>query len=231
MKSVFSGNLITAMLCMAALCLSSCSYCWPSLNMAEAVLHCDKQVVVCILETPSFKYRYQGIDYYPVKLAYAIDKGGSIYRRGNGGDGVPWCKTDAAERFLVQHESVRTYMCTPTKRDAITGVWTDGLLAEQLIPMRNFPMGKAKRIAVSETLPYEPFMPSYLTYEPVCGAVDGMPVTSLPEEPATWKHVVAFPLGIIDITTSIAMTTTEAAGIMAILPLVAVKNGIEKIFN
>lgn len=94
----YPGILTSTALCLAALGLSACSWCWPSLHTAEAVLHCDRQVVVNILEPPSFKYRYKGLDWRPIKLAYAIDKGKNIYRRG---DGVVWCIQDNSDRYQI----------------------------------------------------------------------------------------------------------------------------------
>ena len=85
----FHRILATTALCLAAVVLSSCSWCWPSLHTAEAVLHQDKQVVVSITSRPSVKYRYQLNDYYPITLAYAVDKGKSIYRRGDGRPRAP----------------------------------------------------------------------------------------------------------------------------------------------
>ena len=125
----------------AALGLSSCSWRWPSLHTAEAVLHCDKQVVVCIAEPGSiFKYRYKGLDWYPIKLARAIDKGKSIYRRG---DGAAWCIQDPTDRYQILQESVRTCM-VPRVEHCTTRV-NGGMRFDQAIMEQDFPFSKAKR--------------------------------------------------------------------------------------
>lgn len=201
-------------LCLAAMGLSSCSWCWPSLHTAEAVLHCDKQVVVSITSRPSFKYRYQGNNYYPVTLAYAVDKGKSIYRRG---DGAPWCTQDNTERFEVQMDTSRRYLYTPS----------DSASPLVLIPEERFNTAAATRMEVAE---YEWYPPGYCfdcPYAEVTCAVEEMPLTQDPVQPAIWKQVVAFPLGCIDLTATLTMTTAEAAGIIAILPFVAIKNALE----
>lgn len=71
MKSFFPKKLTTIALCLAAVGLGSCSYCWPSLHTAEAVLHQDTQVVVCCLsqQGSTVIYRYKGKDHYPIQLA------------------------------------------------------------------------------------------------------------------------------------------------------------------
>ena len=214
MKTIFHRIFSTTALCLAAMGVSSCSWCWPSLHTAEAVLHQDKQVVVSINTRPSFKYRYQGNDYYPITLAYAVDKGKSIYRRG---DGTPWCAQDNTERFDVQMDTAQRYLYMPSAS-------TKPLV---LIPEGRFNMAAATRM---ETEEYEWRPPNYCfdrPYAEVTCAVEGMPLTVATEQPALWKQVVAVPLGCIDLTATLTMTTAEAAGIIAILPFVAIKNAFE----
>lgn len=206
--------LATSALCLAAVGLSSCSWCWPSLHTAEAVLHRDKQVVVSITSRPSVKYRYQGNDYYPITLAYAVDKGKSIYRRGGG---TPWCAQDNTERFDVQMDTARRYLYVPS----------DSTKPLVLIPEGRFNMAAATRM---ETAEYEWRPPNYCfdrPYAEVTCAVEGMPLTVATEHPSLWKQVVAVPLGVIDLTASITMTAAEAAGIVVALPFVAIKNAFE----
>ena len=204
---------ITA-LCLAAVGLSSCSWCWPSLHTAEAVLHQDKQVVVSINTRPSFKYRYQGNDYYPITLAYAVDKGKSIYRRG---DGRPWCAQDNTERFEVQMDTAQRYLYMPS----------DSTKPLVLIPEGRFNMAAATRMETEEYECYHPNNCYDRPYAEVACAVEGMPLTVTTEQPSLWKQVVAVPLGVIDLTTSITMTAAEAAGIVVALPFVAIKNAFE----
>lgn len=218
--------LATSALCLAALGQGGCSWCWPSLHTAEAVLHCDKQVVVCILESPSLKYRYKGQDWRPAKLAYAIDKGKSIYRRG---DGRCWCIQDNADRYQIMQESVRTFMVPWEARMNEESCW-DRAIAEQ-----DFPFSKATRIEMDavKNLPAAFLSPGGLCapYQEIGNAVASMPITQQAEEPATWKRTVALPLGAVDFTATVAMTTAEAAGIIAILPVSVVWNGVSKLFN
>lgn len=206
--------LATTALCLAAVGVSSCSWCWPSLHTAEAVLHQDKQVVVSINTRPSFKYRYQGNDYYPFTLAYAVDKGKSIYRRG---DGTPWCAQDNTERFEVQMHTAQRYLYMPSASTK----------PHVLIPEGRFNMAAATRM---ETAEYEWNPPNYCfdrPYAEVTCAVEGMPLTVATKQPALWKQVVAVPLGVIDLTASITMTAAEAVGIIVVLPFVAIKNAFE----
>ena len=225
-KFQFSRILATTALCLAAMGLSSCSWCWPSLHTAEAVLHQDKQVVVCIAEPGSiFKYRYKGLDWYPIKLAYAIDKGESIYRRG---DGVAWCLQDNTDRYQIVQESARTFM-VPCVAPLESSSW------EQAIAEQDFPFSKATRIAMDkgENLNSAWLGPSGLCapYLEVSSAVACMPITQQAEKPATWRRIVAVPLEAVDFTATVAMTTAEVAGIIAILPIAAVWNGVAKLFN
>ena len=213
-KFQFPGILTTTALCLAAMGMSSCSWCWPSLHTAEAVLHQDKQVVVSINTRPSFKYRYQGNDYYPITLAYAVDKGKSIYRRG---DGTPWCAQDNTERFEVQMDTAQRYLYMPSASTK----------PHVLIPEGRFNMAAATRI---ETAEYEwhPLNSCFdRPYAEVTCAVEGMPLTVATEQPALWKQVVAVPLGVIDLTASITMTAAEAVGVIVVLPFVAIKNAFE----
>ena len=223
--------LATTALCLAAVGLASCSWCWPSLHTAEAVLHCDKQVVVCITEPCSiFKYRYKGLDWYPIKLARAIDKGKSIYRRG---DGAAWCIQNTTDRYQIVQESARTFMVpceTPRYSRVIEASSWDRAIAEQ-----DFPFAKATRIAIDkgENLNSVWQGPSGFCapYLEVSSAVACMPITQQAEVPATWRSIVAVPLEAVDLTATVAMTTAEVAGIIAILPISAVWNGVAKLFN
>ena len=213
-KFQFPGILAPTALCLAAVGVSSCSYCWPSLHTAEAVLHQDKQVVVSINTRPSFKYRYQGNDYYPITLAYAVDKGKSIYRRG---DGTPWCAQDNTERFEVQMDTAQRYLYMPSASTK----------PHVLIPEGRFNMVAATRMETEEYEWYPPNNCYDRPYAEVACAVEGMPLTATTEQPSLWKQVVAVPLGVIDLTASITMTAAEAAGIVVALPFVAIKNAFE----
>ena len=206
--------LATTALCLAAMGLSSCSWCWPSLHTSEAVLHQDKQVVVSITSRPSVKYRYQGNDYYPITLAYAVDKGKSIYRRG---DGRPWCAQDNTERFEVQMDTAQRYLYMPS----------DSTKPLVLIPEGRFNMAAATRMETEEYEWYPPNNCYDRPYAEVACAVEGMPLTVTTEQPSLWKQVVVVPLGVIDLTASITMTAAEAAGIVVALPFVAIKNAFE----
>ena len=219
---------ITA-LSLAAVGLASCSWCWPSLHSAEAVLHCDKQVVVCMLEHPSHKYRYKGLDWYPIKLARAIDKGKSIYRRG---DGAAWCIQNTTDRYQILQESVRTCM-VPCVEHCTTRM-NGGMRFDQAIMEQDFPYSKAKRIEIAgdEVLlsihgPGELCMP----YQEVRSAVAGMPITETPVRPSIGQRIAATPLQVVDFTATAAMRAAEAAAIIVLLPPAAVWNGIAKLFN
>ena len=229
-KFQFSRILATTALCLAAMGLSSCSWCWPSLHTAEAVLHCDKQVVVCITEPGSiFKYRYKGLDWYPIKLARAIDKGKSIYRRG---DGAAWCMQNTTDRYQILQESVRTCM-VPCVEHCTTRV-NGGMRFDQAIMEQDFPFSKAKRIEIAgdEVLlsihgPGELCMP----YQEVRSAVAGMPITETPAQASMGQHIAAAPLQVVDCAATVAMCATETAVIIVLLPPSAVWNAIGKLIN
>ena len=227
----FHKILATTALCLAAVGLSSCSYCWPSLHTAEAVRHCDKQVVVQIPENLNVKYRYKGQDWYPVKLAYAIDKGESIYRRG---DGAGWCLKDNTDRYRIQQESVRTCMI-PRKESRTSpyrASWT--FCFDRAVAEKDFPFDKAKRIENSkaETLPVsENQIPFGIPCWEISTAVATMPITEPAHQPSTGQRLAAAPLEVVDATATIAMRATELAAIIVLLPPAAVWNGIAKLFN
>ena len=84
-----------------------------------------------------------------------------------------------------------------------------------------------------KNLPAAFFTPSGICapYQEISSAVANMPITRQAEEPATWRRIVAVPLEAVDLTATVAMTTAEVAGIIAILPISAVWNGVAKLFN
>lgn len=104
-----------------------------------------------------------------------------------------------------------------------------GLYADRLVPEKDFPFAQATRMKRSEGV--GTFFPTGFPYEKVQGNVTGMPITQQAESPATWKRIVAVPLEAVDFTATVAMKTTEAAGIIILLPIAAEWNGIAKLFN
>ena len=214
--------LTTTALCLAAVGVSSCSWCWPSLHTSEAVLHQDKQVVVSINTRPSFKYRYQGNDYYPITLAYAVDKGKSIYRRG---DCRIWCRQDTSARYEVKKESIRSYLYSAGS-GAARG-------ERRLIPEKEFNFVAAKRIPLSAKACVVIGMKHirYYPYAEYTDPVADMPDTTKAAPASVWQHIAAAPLELVDATANIAMPTAEATVLIAILPVAAVGSGISKLFN
>lgn len=209
--------------------LASCSYCWPSLHTAEAVLHCDKQVVVRIPETLNTKYRYKGKDWYPIKLAYATDKGKNIYRRGGG---APWCPEDNSERYQVQQETVRTCMVPAETRNYPHDYSLRVLRFDLAMAEKDFPFRHAKRlnIAKEEKLPRNTVKVGFSRpYSEITTPVAGMPITEAAPQPTTGQHLAAVPLEVFDTTATIALCTAEQAAILAILPVAAVCNIVGKI--
>ena len=209
--------------------LASCSYCWPSLHTAEAVLHCDKQVVVRIPETLNTKYRYKGKDWYPIKLAYATDKGKNIYRRGAG---AGWCPEDNAERYQIQQETVRTCMVPAETRNHPHDYSLRVLRYDLAMAEKDFPFRHAKRlnIAKEENLPRDTVGVGFsIPYSEITTPVAGMPITEAAPQPTTGQHLAAVPLEVFDTTATIALCTAEQAAILAILPVAAVCNVVGKI--
>ena len=119
---------------------------------------------------------------------------------------------------------------TPRYSRVIEASSWDRAIAEQ-----DFPFAKAPRIAIDkgENLNSVWQGPSGFCapYLEVSSAVACMPITQQAEEPATWRSIVAVPLEAVDLTATVAMTTAEVAGIIAILPISAVWNGVAKLFN
>ncbi len=231
MKKPCLRILAASAICLAAVGGSSCSYCWPSLHTAEAVRHCDKQVVVWIPENLDVKYRYKGEDWHPVMLAYAIDKGERIYRRG---DGAGWCLKDNTNRYQIQQESVRTFMIPRDESQASPYRASCKFCFDRAIAEMDFPFDKAVRINSPKDEPL-PISEKQFSFGNPCWeistAVASMPITGPAPQPSTMQRLAAAPLEVVDTTATIAMRATELAFIIVILPPSAVWNGITKLIN
>lgn len=214
--------LLSSACCLAAVLLPSCSYCWPSLHTAEYVRHCDRTVVVQLVEPASEKYHYNGRDWLRIRLAYAVDKGKSIYRRG---DCRIWCRQDTSARYEVQKESIRSYLFSAGS-GAARG-------ERRLIPEKEFNFAAAKRIPLSAKACVVIGMKHirYYPYAEYTDPVADMPDTTKAAPASVWQHIAAAPLELVDATANIAMPTAEATVLIAILPVVAVGSGISKLFN
>ena len=205
--------------------LASCTYRFHTLNTADVLLHRDKQVVVSVQESATVKYRYKGKDYYPIKLAYAVDKGGGVIRLACS---PLACIPDTRSRYDIQQDSIRTYMYKAKPRGAV------GLHADNLIPEQDFPFAKAKRITLGKSASWGDhevfrvssmvyaYFPSCKTYEPVCGELAGMPITQPEEKPAFWRRAVAVPLGVVDVAGTVVLIGADVACGLVCLPVYVV---------
>ena len=218
--------------CLAAVGQCSCSHCWSSLNTAEAVLHCNKRVVVLIEEASTVKYRYRGQDWHPVKLAYAVDKGKGIFRRG---DGCPWCVQDTTNRFQIRQESVCTCMipCKPSRPSRAESKDAGmEFCFEQAIAEKDFPFAKAMRRerGKGERLPGIPGERALgHPYREIGVAVACMPITEASPQPTTARRIAAAPLHVVDCAATIAMDATEAAAFIVLLPPLAIRDVIREL--
>ena len=227
-------TILQSLMCAAVALLASCTYRFHTLNTAEVLLHRDKQVVVSVQESASVKYRYKGNDYYPIKLAYAVDKGGGVVRLACS---PLTCIPDTRSRYDIRQDGIRTYMYKAKPRGAV------GLHADNLIPAQDFPFGKAKKIALGKSESWGDhevfrvsgmvcaYLPSCKTYEPVCGAVAGMPITQPEPSPAVWQRAVAVPLGVVDVAGTVVLIGTDVALGIACLPVYAVRDMVREMIK
>lgn len=221
---------VSIALCLLAVGLSSCSYCWPSLHTADAVLHCDKQVVVFLDAPSNAKYQYKGQEWYPIRLAYAIDKGKDIYRRG---DGCGWCIQDNAERYLIQQGSERICMIPCEESKSLHGSYMV-FCFDRAVAEKDFPFSKAKRMEREKDEPLPvickrvEFCSPYLEID---REIACMPITETPAQASMGQHIAAAPLQVVDCAATVAMCATETAVIIVLLPPSAVWNAIGKLIN
>ena len=209
--------------------LASCTYNFHTLNTADVLLHRDKQVVVSVQEEATVKYRYKGKNYYPIKLAYAVDKGDGVIRLACS---PLACIPDTRSRYDIRQDSLSTYMCVVHKG-------TVGLYAKYLIPAQDFPFAKAKKITLGKATNsggneafrvagmVSAYFPKCKTYEPVHGEVAGMPITQTEEKPAAWRRAVAVPLRVVDVAGTVVLFGVDVATGVLLLPVYAVKNAFE----
>ena len=221
--------MLKSLMCAVFALLASCTYRFHTLNTAEVLLHRDKQVVVSVQEEATVKYRYKGKNYYPIKLAYAVDKGDGVIRLACS---PLACIPDTRSRYDIRQDSLSTYMCVVHKG-------TVGLYAKYLIPAQDFPFAKAKKITLgkatnsggNETFRVAGMVSAYFpkckTYEPVHGEVAGMPITQLDEKPAVWRRAVAVPLRAVDVAGTVVLIGVDVATGVLLLPVYAVKNAFE----
>ena len=218
-------NTVFKSLALAAVALlASCTYRFHTLNTADVLLHRDKQVVVSVQEEASVKYRYKGKNYYPIKLAYAVDKGDGVIRLACS---PLACIPDTRSRYDIRQDSLSTYMCAVHNG-------TVGLYAKYLIPAQDFPFAKAKRITLGKSASWGDhevfrvssmvyaYFPSCKTYEPVCGELAGMPITQPEEKPAFWRRAVAVPLGVVDVAGTVVLIGADVACGLVCLPVYVV---------
>lgn len=217
--------LLKNLLLTATAFLASCTYKFHTLNTADVLLHRDKQVVVSVLEEATVKYRYKGINYYPIKLAYAVDKGDGIVRLACS---PLTCFPDTASRYDIRQDSLSTYMCAVHNG-------TVGLYAKYLIPAQDFPFAKAEKIPLGKAegegdseflqrLSVGAYLPRCKTYEPVHGEVAGMPITQPEEKPAVWRRALAAPLEVVDVAGTVVLIGVDIAWGLARLPVYAVRD-------
>ena len=217
--------LLKNLLLTATAFLASCTYKFHTLNTADVLLHRDKQVVVSVQEEATVKYRYKGKNYYPIKLAYAVDKGDGVIRLACS---PLACIPDTRSRYDIRQDSLSTYMCAVHNG-------TVGLYAKYLIPAQDFPFAKAKKITLgkavdggdsefSQRLNVCAYIPRNKTYEPVHGEVAGMPITQPEEKPAVWRRALAAPLEVVDVAGTVVLIGVDIAGGLALLPVYAVRD-------
>lgn len=215
--------LLKNLLLTATAFLASCTYKFHTLNTADVLLHRDKQVVVSVQEEATVKYRYKGINYYPIKLAYAVDKGDGIVRLACS---PLTCFPDTASRYDIRQDSLSTYMC-------VVHNGTVGLYAKYLIPAQDFPFAKAEKIPIgkawgdsewAQRFSVGAYLPRGKTYEPVHGEVAGMPITQPEEKPAVWRRALAAPLEVVDVAGTVVLIGVDIAWGLARLPVYAVRD-------
>ena len=215
--------LLKNLLLTATAFLASCTYKFHTLNTADVLLHRDKQVVVSVQEEATVKYRYKGINYYPIKLAYAVDKGDGIVRLACS---PLTCFPDTASRYDIRQDSLSTYMC-------VVHNGTVGLYAKYLIPAQDFPFAKAEKIPIgkawgdpewAQRFSVGAYLPRCKTYEPVHGEVAGMPITQPEEKPAFWRRALAAPLEVVDVAGTVVLIGVDIAWGLARLPVYAVRD-------
>ncbi len=218
--------LLKNMLLTATAFLASCTYKFHTLNTADVLLHRDKQVVVSVQEEATVKYRYKGINYYPIKLAYAVDKGDGIVRLACS---PLTCFPDTASRYDIRQDSIRTYLY---KRKPESPIYI-GLDAEPLIPEQDFPFAQAEKIPIgkawgdsewAQRFSVGAYLPRCKTYEPVHGEVAGMPITQPEEKPAVWRRALAAPLEVVDVAGTVVLIGVDIAWGLARLPVYAVRD-------
>ena len=222
---MFMSPLLKNLLLTATAFLASCTYKFHTLNTADVLLHRDKQVVVSVQEEATVKYRYKGINYYPIKLAYAVDKGDGIVRLACS---PLTCFPDTASRYDIRQDSIRTYLY---KRKPGSRIY--GLDAEPLIPEQDFPFAKAEKIPIgkawgdsewAQRFSVGAYLPRCKTYEPVHGEVAGMPITQPEEKPAVWRRALAAPLEVVDVAGTVVLIGVDIAWGLARLPVYAVRD-------
>lgn len=220
------NTMLKSLMCAVFALFASCTYRFHTLNTADVLLHRDKQVVVSVQEEASVKYRYKGKNYYPIKLAYAVDKGDGVIRLACS---PLACIPDTRSRYDIRQDSLSTYMCAVHHG-------TVGLYAEYLIPAQDFPFAKAKKITLDKATNsggneafhvagmVSAYFPKCKTYEPVHGEVAGMPITQLDEKPAVWRRAVAVPLRVVDVAGTVVLIGVDVAWGLVRLPVYIVRD-------
>ena len=224
------NTMLKSLMCAVFALLASCTYCFHTLNTAEVLLHRDKQVVVSVQEEATVKYRYKGKNYYPIKLAYAVDKGDGVIRLACS---PLACIPDTRSRYDIRQDSLSTYMCVVHKG---TVGFPVGLYAKYLIPAQDFPFANAKKITLDKATNsggnqafrvagmVSAYFPKCKTYEPVHGEVAGMPITQLDEKPAVWRCAVAVPLRVVDVAGTVVLIGVDVAWGLVRLPVYIVRD-------
>ena len=202
----------------AMLVLPSCSWCWPSLHMAETLCHQERRVVVVNTEACEKQFVWQGKTWLQVKLACATDKGRGIYRRG---DMLPGCMPDTSARYEILPGSERTYYLGVDRREP-EGDWE--LLAEA-----DFDAATALPVAAGPEFAELQFMKLRGTpYAEVWIPVEGMPAATQPGHPAIWKQAVAVPLVVVDAAATVGMCAAEMTAGVVLVPVAALYQLIVK---
>lgn len=224
------NTMLKSLMCAVFALLASCTYCFHTLNTAEVLLHRDKQVVVSVQEEATVKYRYKGKNYYPIKLAYAVDKGDGVIRLACS---PLACIPDTRSRYDIRQDSLSTYMCAVHHG---TVGFPVGLYAKYLIPAQDFPFANAKKITLDKATNsggneafrvagmVSAYFPKCKTYEPVHGEVAGMPITQLDEKPAVWRRAVAVPLRVVDVAGTVVLIGVDVAWGLVRLPVYIVRD-------
>ena len=193
------------------LLLPACSWCPPSLHLADTLLHRDKTVIIYANERPKEQYEYKDRSWHPITLLFATDKGEGIIRRGK----CAWKLSDNSARYHLHPGTSRLYYYAHNRS---TPHAADQILT---IPGNEFHTSAA-RLTKADKWGFEPLRDDWWVrpWAEFPAPVPGMPLpepTNAP--PAAWKRIAAVPLYGIDAIGTVALCTADLSCSLALAPL------------